>query len=109
MLGSTEDGHCHSTVATFLLFLRSCAALTEEDTEANRAELREWLPPPAELLRIAEYECCWRGHSNGSHPALLCASLHGKRLGRWEAALEVAAGMLNIELFHPVVRTEACR
>ena len=28
----------------------------EEDTDASRAQLRTWLPPLGELLRIAEYE-----------------------------------------------------
>ena len=43
------------------------------------------------------------------HPALLCARLHGERLGDWAAAAEVAEGVLATEAFNPVVRTEALR
>ena len=32
------------------------ALLEEENTNASRNALRSWLPPPAELLRIAEYD-----------------------------------------------------
>ena len=90
--------------------MRGLWALLEEDTDASRAALREWLPPPAELLRIAEYECAFRGQACGcAHPSLLCARLHGERLGGWAVAAEVAAGMVAIEAFQPLVRTEAYR
>ena len=78
-------------------------------TDASRAALRAWLPPPAELLRIAENECAWRAHACAVHPALLCARLHGEWLGAWAAAAEVAEGVLATEAFNPVVRTEALR
>ena len=82
----------------------------EEDTESSRAILREWLPPPDELLRISEYECAWRAKPLGAaDPALLCARLHGERLGTWATAAEVAEGVLTIEQFNPLLRTEAYR
>jgi hypothetical protein len=108
---STSDGHCCSTLDTTLLVVRGLSALLEEESsDASRAALREWLPPPAELLRIAELECVWRACGCGSaHPALLCARLHGERLGGLEAAAEVAEGVLRIEQFNPLLRTEAYR
>ena len=74
-------------------------------------ELRRWGHyPPAELLRIAEYHTAWRAHSYGAqHPSLLCARLGGERLGDWAAAVEVAEGVLAIEAFNPLLRTEALR
>ena len=90
--------------------MRGLWALVEEDTDASRAALRAWLPPPAELLRIAEYEVGWRHLSLGAqHPSLLCARLGGERLGDWAAAVEVAEGVLAIEAFNPLLRTEALR
>ena len=71
--------------------------------------MQQWLPGPVELLRIAEYECGWRAHSGGFHPALLCATLYGERLGDWEAAAEVAHGVLRIEEFNPLLRVESHR
>jgi hypothetical protein len=108
---TTSDGHCCGTANTFLLIVRGLTALVEEESnDARRSALREWLPPPAELLRITEYECFWRACGCGAaHPALLCARLHGERLGGWEAAVEVAEGVLRIEQFNPLLRTEACR
>ena len=48
------------------------------------------VPPRAELLRIAEYECAWRGLPSGAtHPSLLCARLYGEQLGNWQTTLEV--------------------
>lgn len=106
----TDDGHCHDTLDTWLLVVRGLTALVEEDTEASRAALRGWLPPPAELLRIAEYETAWRGHVCGlAHPALLLSLLRGERLGDWGAVVEVAEGVLTIEAFNCTVRAEACR
>ena len=105
-----EDGHCHGTPETWLLALRGLHALVEEPTDASRAALCEWLPSPDELLRIAEYECVYRAFSLGAaHPALLCARLHGEQLGAWKAAAEVAEGVLRIEQFNPLLRTEAYR
>ena len=40
---------------------------------------------------------------------MLCARLHGERLGDWSVAVEVAAGVLRIEQFNPFLRTEALR
>ena len=52
----------------------------------------------------------WRGFSYGaSHPAVLCARLHGERLGAWDVAADVAEGVLSIESFHPLLRIEAHR
>jgi len=42
-------------------------------------------------------------------PALLCARLHGERLGDWKVAVEVAEGLLHMEQFHPLLRAEAYR
>ena len=73
----TDDGHFHSTLDTWLLLVRGLKALADEVTEASRAALQAWLPPPAELLRIAEYECAWRAMSCGAtHLSLLCARLY---------------------------------
>ena len=106
----TDDGHLFGTIDSWLLIVRALTALVEEDTEENRAKLREWLPPPAELLRIGEYEVFWRATACGAnHQALICARLHGERLGDWSAAAEVAEGMLMIEPFQPAIRTEALR
>lgn len=106
---TTDDGHCHSTLATLRIAVRGLRALLEEDSDATRAVLRGWLPPATELLRIAEFECCWRACGGAAHPALLCAQLHGERLGAWELAVEVAEGLLRIETFHPLTRIGAHR
>ena len=107
----TADGHCHHTFGTYQLVVRGLEAMIRDGaaTDASRAALRAWLPPPAELLRIAEKEGAWRAHACAVHPALLCARLHGERLGDWAAAAEVAEGVLATEAFNPVVRTEALR
>ena len=58
-----------------------------EDVDEGEAAatLQAWLPPPDKLLRIAECEGTWRCQSAGaSHPALLCARLHGERLMKLE-------------------------
>lgn len=105
----SEDGHRSNTLDTLLLFVRGLTALVEEDDDASRAALAEWLPPAARLLQIAEYECKWRLDASGScHPALLLARLHGERLSHWALAAEVAEGVLRIEEFNPILRTEAC-
>lgn len=107
----TDDGHVHSTFATFEhILVRGLKALLEDDTDASRAALQAWLPPAAELLRITEYECIWRMAAFGpQNPALLCARLHGERLGAWAVAVEIAEGVLRLEAFQPLVRTEALR
>ena len=105
-----EDGYCGASLDTFFMQFRCLAALVETDTDASRAALHSWLPPPAELLRIAEHELGLLCFSTGaSHPSLLCARLHGECLGDWKAAAEVAEGVLNIEEFQPLLRTEAHR
>ena len=43
-----------------------------------------------------------RGGNNFSAPLL-----RGERLGEWEAVVEVAKGVLDIEQFNPMLRTEA--
>ena len=106
----TNDGHCGSNEKSWLLLVRGLTSLLEDDTEASRAALREWLPPPAELLRIAEFECFWRATNCGAaHPSLLCARLYGERLGNWQTTAEVAEGVLQIEEFNPLLRCEAYR
>jgi len=107
---TTHDGHCLFTFGTWLQAVRGVAVILEEDTEASRAALRAWLPPAAELLRIAEYECGWRAHSfGGTMGPLLFARLHGERLGDWAAAAQVAEGVLALESFQPLLRSEAHR
>ena len=61
----TADGHCHHTFGTYQLVVRGLEAMIRDGaaTDASRAALRAWLPPPAELLRIAENECAWRAHA----------------------------------------------
>ena len=39
----------------------------------------------------------------------MCARLHGERLGDWAVTVEVAEGVLRIEQFNPLLRTEALR
>ena len=105
----TEEGYCHITVDSLMLCVRGLQALVDEDIDSSRATLRAWLPLPAELLRIAEYEMQWLAASGASHPALVCARLHGERLGDWAVTVEVAEGVLRIEQFNPRLRTEALR
>ena len=109
----TDDGHIHSTQATFTLQVRALSALCDDgrtsDDASNRAALLEWLPPPSELLHIAEYECVWLAQAAGQHPSVLCATLYGEQLGNWEAAEEVAAGVLRREAFNPILRVECHR
>ena len=45
---TSDDGHRHATLDTYLLLVRGLYALLEEDCEATRSELRKWLPPTAE-------------------------------------------------------------
>jgi hypothetical protein len=104
-----EDGYKHSSLESIMLAARSISAMLDMDTEANRDALREWLPPPEVILRITEKETMWAAHCGASHPALLCARLYGERLGRWEAARDLAAGLLCNEDFQPLMRTEAYR
>ena len=53
----TDDGHRFCTLNTQMnVVTRGLLALLEEDTDTSRAQLRTWLPPLGELLRIAEYE-----------------------------------------------------
>lgn len=106
----TEDGHSNVKSSTILLLMRSLTMFAEGRTATSCAALREWLPPPAELLRIAEYEVVWLGLSvGGNHPALLCARLHGEWLGDWKVAAEVAEGLLGFERFNAFLRAEAYR
>ena len=106
----TEEGYCALTFESSMLLIRGLAALVEEDTEISRTSLRAWLPPTAELLRIIEYEVTTMSIGVGAnHPALLCARLHGERLGDWKAAAEVAENFLRVEQFHPLQRTETLR
>ena len=106
----TDDGYSLSTYDTWMLLVRAVAAQLEANTEANRAALREWLPPPDDLLHIAEFECGWRGHTlSGVMMPLLLAKLHGERLGDWAAATRVAEGVLDIEQLNPMLRSEAQR
>ena len=113
----SEDGHhCCGTMSTFLLILRAFTALLEggadeggDDSSHSRGALRQWLPSASELLRIAEHECMWNSQGAGVHPALLCATLHGERLGQWQLAAEVAEGVLRIEAFNSLLRVECHR
>ena len=104
----SDDGHCLYKVDSVVLQVRAVAALLDDPSDASRAALREWLPPAAELSHIAEFEL-WLRSIIGSHPSLLCARLHGERLGDWTAAAEVAEFVLAVESFNPAVRTEAHR
>ena len=80
----TDDGHSYWTSEAYHLGCRCLRALLEEPTDASRAALQEWLPPAAELLRITEHEKYWLASPLGQgHPALLCALLHGARLGEY--------------------------
>ena len=105
----TEEGYCHITVDSLMLAIRGLKALVDENTDASREALRTWLPLPTELLRIAEHEMMWLITSGANHPALLCARLHGEWLGNWSVTVEVVEGVLGIEQFNPLLRTEALR
>ena len=89
--------------------MRAVTAQLETASEDADAALKAWLPSPADLLHIAELECVWRAANAGLHPALVCAQLAGERLGDWAAAEEVAAGVLGIEAFNPLLRVQALR
>ena len=103
---ATEEGHRCASYESWLLQTRALRAVLYDEVDAA---LGEWLPPPAELLRIARHESWWKMYLSGAaHPALLCASLHG-RLGAWEAAAEVAEGVLELTPFNRLVRVEALR
>ena len=105
----SDDGHCISTFDSWMLIVRAVSALLEEQPTAQSDDaLRSWLPLPAKLLHIAEYECGWRAQGS-SGPVLICALLHGERLGGWEATAQVAEGMLQVECFNPAQRVEAFR
>ena len=106
-----HDGHVHSTQASWTLILRGVAASLEAGTgAAGLAGLRAWLPPLDELLAIAEHEDAFRTHAYAAvHPALLCAALHGERLGDWSVAVAVATRLVQLEPFNPLLRTEALR
>merc|ERR1711938_386293 len=52
----------------------------------------------------------WRACGGGeAHPSLLLARLRGERLGEWRATAEAADGVLAIEAFNALLRTEAYR
>jgi hypothetical protein len=107
-----EDGHCYTSFKTWLLVVRALKALVEDAgvQRESDAALREWLPPSAELLRIAEYEVTWRAQPTGAcHPTLLFARLHGERLGDWALVEDIAQGYLGIEEFAASTRVEAYR
>jgi hypothetical protein len=90
--------------------MQALKVTVEENTEASRVALRKWLPPLAELLHIAEFEIAFRSQAFGScHPSLLCAMLHGERLGAWDVAEAVASKLLEVEEFNPLCRVEAGR
>ena len=97
---STRRGH------PWGLILRGVAAmLEEEETDASREALREWLPPLEELRRIANLQDAYRAHGyNMVHPALLCARLHGERLGDWAPSVELATLLVELEPFNPPAR-----
>ena len=105
-----DDPHCAFTPKGWLLCIRGAAALLEEESDASRNALRAWLPPPAELQRIAEHEhvnrCCCLGDAG---TPLLCARLHGERLGAWESTAEVAESVLRFEQFNEMTRSPAHR
>ena len=106
---NTDEGYCFMTLDSSLTLMPRCLmALLETDTDESRRGLRVWLPPAAELMRIAEFEVGWMALSS-CHPSLLCAQLHGERLGDWTATEQVATGVLKVELFNPMLRTQASR
>jgi hypothetical protein len=104
------SGHIHSKRSSWLLIFRSLDAMTSEDDDESREALNVWLPPVSELLRIVEFEIAFRSQPFGScHPALLCAQLHGERLGAWDVTDAVASRLLEVEEFNPLCRVEAGR
>ena len=106
----SDDGHCYSTLATWLLVQRGLAALVDGDTDETRAALRQWLPSAAELLRVTDLEVAWRSNPwSANHPAILLGRLHGERLGQWATTVEITEGVLAIERFNPLLRAEAHR
>ena len=62
------------------------------------------------MLRITDLEVAWRSNPwSANHPAILLARLHGERLHAWTTAVEVAEGVLSLERYNPLLRTEAHR
>ena len=93
-----------------MLILRAIGATLDGDTEESKAALKAWLPPTAELLRIANFEDAFRTHAYGQmHPSLLCATLRGERLGEWDDAASVATRVLELEALNPLARNGALR
>ena len=107
----SETGHVHSTLASWMLMMQALEAMTlPEDAEPSRTALRTWLPPLPELLSILEFQTAFRSQAFGScHPSLLCATLHGDRLGAWDVAEAVASRLLEVEEFNPLCRIESGR
>ena len=52
---------------------------------------------------------CARVVAGQVHPALLCAALHGERLGNWQVAVSVATRLLELELFNMSLRAASLR
>ena len=106
----TDEGYRAFGLDADMLIIRSLMALLEQDTDASRSAIREWLPSSAELLHVAEFATIYMAYLMGaSHPALLCSRLYGERLGNWNVTAEVMEGILRIEQFNPILRTEAHR
>ena len=66
----------------------------------------DWLPPPEDLILLAEAERAWDVYMVGAqHPALACGLVYA-RLGMWSQARTLSDGLLRL-LKQPVTRFEA--
>jgi hypothetical protein len=126
---ATDDNHGHrfALEASFVLQARALATVLDIDAKrdgdalllesGNDDEaLRAWLPSRDTLLDNAAHEYKFYGFMHGAgHPALLCATLYGKRLGEWDEAAAIAEGFLAIHnaesspRMEPLARIEAWR
>lgn len=108
---ATPEGYCHSTLASWITMVKSPMALyaasDASDAESDAAAIKAWLPSAAELLKTADAELGARVQRGVMHPSLICARVHGEKLGDWAATAEVASGVLELEAFNPFLRVEA--
>ncbi len=72
------------------------AEVPDAEREADKAALRTWLPSVEELLRITHTtQYCRCVMQGAAHPTLMCARLHGERLGAWADAVTVIEAVLD--------------
>jgi hypothetical protein len=71
-----------------------CSLATVLDDGNLDALALSWLLHPDELVALAQREMVWASKPTGaSHPVLLCSSLYGSRLERFEDVAAIADGL----------------